>query len=1260
MKDKNTLFKEAIDLNRNGKYKLAIEILENLLKTYESENNIPKIIDVIHQLNQNYFRLGNFDLSKDLILKSLEYSKEIDDKVRYSISLNLIGTYYSKLGDFQKAIKYLEESRQIKEELNDEKGLGITLSKLGSIFMHQSKLDLAETYIKKSLAINEKNNDLQGIAVNYSQLGSIYQYQANWMKAEKFFKKSLKLKKRINDKYGLGIAYNQLGIIYQYMDDWKKSLYYYKKSIDLKQSINDFLGIVKSYVSLGLMEYEMGDLNDSIDYYSQAIKMARDNDLKIELCNALLGLSRCLIDKNDLEQALSITQEALSLSKQIGDIDNEGQSLLLLARLEKNDKIARKHYKNAYQISLDNNLIFLQIDSLFLYRSRFEKENELQILNSILELAELVGDKQIQSKTLREIGEIYNKQYDYEKAMEFFEESIKIGQGFERVKTIFDISQLEIKKSEWDKAFSKLNKIYEESLKNDQLIYAAFILATLGLLLRYRGDYPKAEEYYKKAIEINKKVNPIKVAGNLGNLGVLALKTSDFDKALRYFRESLKLNMENKNKFGIAIGLNQIGQVYVEKAQYNEALEYFNKSLQIKRIIGDKMGESISLNAIGSIYNELDDFKKALQYFEKSLEIKQTIGDKYGIGRVNGNIAKIYIELKELDKAKEYQKKALKIANQIRDIESQLYGNYYSGILELKNDNLNKALKFFETSLNISKEINDIMAEAMNLSKIAEIKFINGQLLESRELFINSIKKFNDVNLRIRKSSDRISLNKIYHPIFGKICSVLIDCWKEFKKQDFLKEALSYAELGKSRELLSSITIKHQKNEKYIESTNKLNNIREQIFILQNQFDEKLIKAQEFNEKYNDLKRKASDIEEFLWKNFPDPQIPPPENPKIIIDRFFDVMNDYKQNWLILEYVPDLENHRLNIFLINRSSIDVSSENINIDQYNSINTDLNDIIKAFHSKEPDFVNNLVKKLSLKLSDFLIPESFRPKLQNIDYLIIIPHGLLHNIPFELIYNNNSPIGISFPIIRALSLDILRSSIETKVVYNKNILIVGNPNRDESTNGEFIGLSNEYTIDLNLPIAENEAQKIENLLKDNNFNVVSLYSKDATKHAFINNSNKKSLVHFAGHSVFIGKVPEMSFLILSGPEKFTASEITNKLSFDSSLIILSACQSGTSKVLSGDELFGIVRSFILAGADSLVLSIWPVYDTQATQDFMLQIYNQLIQNNNIATSVYLARKAIYDNIHSGKYESDTIQFDLLLWGTFFIMGNPFISL
>jgi CHAT domain-containing protein len=72
----------------------------------------------------------------------------------------------------------------------------------------------------------------------------------------------------------------------------------------------------------------------------------------------------------------------------------------------------------------------------------------------------------------------------------------------------------------------------------------------------------------------------------------------------------------------------------------------------------------------------------------------------------------------------------------------------------------------------------------------------------------------------------------------------------------------------------------------------------------------------------------------------------------------------------------------------------------------------------------------------------------------------------------------------------------------------------------------------------------------------------------------------------------------------------------------LVVLSACDSGSGDIRGGDEVIGLARGFLGAGAQDLVVSLWNVHDARAV-DLMAVFYEQLRQGATPAASLRAAQ-------------------------------------
>src|SRR5205085_5181865 len=111
------------------------------------------------------------------------------------------------------------------------------------------------------------------------------------------------------------------------------------------------------------------------------------------------------------------------------------------------------------------------------------------------------------------------------------------------------------------------------------------------------------------------------------------------------------------------------------------------------------------------------------------------------------------------------------------------------------------------------------------------------------------------------------------------------------------------------------------------------------------------------------------------------------------------------------------------------------------------------------------------------------------------------------------------------------------------------------------------------------------------------------------------NQYRYVHFATHALIDEEHPARSGIILPAPADskedgmLQMSEVM-RLKLNADLVTLSACRTGLGQLLQGEGIIGLTRSFLYAGAESVVVSLWNVNDI-ATASLMKAFYKNLKQ-------------------------------------------------
>ena len=205
----------------------------------------------------------------------------------------------------------------------------------------------------------------------------------------------------------------------------------------------------------------------------------------------------------------------------------------------------------------------------------------------------------------------------------------------------------------------------------------------------------------------------------------------------------------------------------------------------------------------------------------------------------------------------------------------------------------------------------------------------------------------------------------------------------------------------------------------------------------------------------------------------------------------------------------------------------------------------------------------------------------------DHLVIVPHEDLNYLPFQVLLTSAEPeqfLGERYQITYAPSATVLTSLPPPEPVEAKNMLAVADPS--------LVNAPAEVRA-----IAERYAGRVE---------ADALPTESEVK-AWLAGSD---LVHLAVHGQFVADQPLLSHLVLRGGDgddgQLTAAEMYGLPLDRSRLVVLSACETGTVKATHANEVLGMTRGLLFAGADALVLSAWPIND-EATAAWMKVFYD-----------------------------------------------------
>src|SRR5262249_54906829 len=112
--------------------------------------------------------------------------------------------------------------------------------------------------------------------------------------------------------------------------------------------------------------------------------------------------------------------------------------------------------------------------------------------------------------------------------------------------------------------------------------------------------------------------------------------------------------------------------------------------------------------------------------------------------------------------------------------------------------------------------------------------------------------------------------------------------------------------------------------------------------------------------------------------------------------------------------------------------------------------------------------------------------------------------------------------------------------------------------------------------------------------------------------------------ACHGEFDLNDPLRSWLQIGPDERLSAADVIAGLQLQAELVTISACRSGMSRVVRGDEPLGLIRAFLSAGARAVLVTLWPVEDTSARL-LMEHFYTALLAQGESADPAAALRSA-----------------------------------
>ena len=884
---------------------------------------------------------------------------------------------------------------------------------------------------------------------------------------------------------------------------------------------------------------------------------------------------------------------------------------------------AQKTCDLAKSYSLTNEPIYAYSLNLLaiLYKSMGRYEQALPLSQQVLEIVgkSLGTDHPEYANCLNNLALLYESMGQYEQALPLHQQALEIS----------------------GKILGTDHPNYAGSLNN------------LAGLYKSMGQYEQALPLHQQALKIIGKslgTDHPDYATCLNNLSVLHKSMGQYEQALPLSLQALEIRGKSlgTDHPGYATSLNNLAALYRSMGRYEQALPLLQQVLEIQhKSIGNNHHEyAVCLHILANLYQSIKQYKDALSFYQKALEIeRKTIGtDHPHYAACLNDLALLYKSMGEYGEAIPLLQQALKIRHQSLGSKHPhfAYFLYNLALLYTATNHPEEALKLMQEAAEIDlKTISKIFSISTDKERLNYVK----QNYHKVETFLSLVfQHFPNSPEAVQSAYNLILRRKAIATetaILQKIALL---------SQQYAHLAPKLQQWQQIRQQLAKRCFDIPTPEQLPYYQQEIKSLEQQAENLERELNipelnlEKELQNADFRTIALELPQGTTLIEFFRFNNYNFPAIPangdaasfPPRYLAFILPAqapeqltMIDLGEAEPIDKLVKEFRESVENPR---------GLSVA---------------------VFKKKE-----DILSKIELSQ---LIFQKIKPYLSQ--ELIICPDGELNCLPFEILPTDKGSYLMDEYRCNFLNVgrDILRfkAKIPAKVTYP---LVIANPdynlaspeNTPSTAENEEkfpfkpslrdLATSRQGQIFNSLPGAEIEGEKIAKILR-----VKPVTAAKALKPLVSKAQKAPYILHIATHGYFLGDItPELdtinqNFMLssLSASERFQVGTRQNPLlrsglafagvntmlnggklpeeaedglltSLDvqsinlagTELVVTSACETALGDLYTGETLIGLRRSFIQAGAKTVIISLWKVEDV-ATTILMQYFYYYLLK-------------------------------------------------
>lgn len=722
------------------------------------------------------------------------------------------------------------------------------------------------------------------------------------------------------------------------------------------------------------------------------------------------------------------------------------------------------------------------------------------------------------------------------------------------------------------------------------------------------SNFDSALYFFKKAETIANTYPTLDEAERLYNkMGALYYQTGNYKQAINYFNKtinSLSKTGPGYQELFIQYKIN-LGAVYFKLKEYRQAMDIYQELLPFK-----SSNQASILHNMGIIYLETG-------YYSKALQTLQPLSYNHQVKFTD--MARLYLNLQQYDSAKYFLDDAIaenkKVNNTRKNITQGLALKYYGDYFTAQKSFAKAISCYQEAIIQLDPDFfsTDVAKNPVQFNGLHSSFNLFNALVAKAQAFIQlhrqtkSIKELaagfaaykaafalaRHVERFLDTDEARLFLKKNVEDAYAAAIQTAIDAYELTKDETYLQDAFSLCETNKAsilelnRQQIQIEEVPGIPKELVHQESNIKANIATVTLQAAGNTDSSIMRS--LQQKIAGYEMKLAAVQEQLNENPRYRQLRYADEAIAVKKIQQDLLNN--QTALVSYYFTAT---KLVCFVVTANSFNYKATAIDSSLYKEI-TATRSVLESTDVFDKTAANEMGKNLFNKLLQ-PVYNDIRSKKQ----LIIIPHNELHYIPFEVLIN---PATSNYLVNDfAISYDHAASFLEKHTGNNVKKEILAFAPFASALPG------NNAAADSFAPLPGSKKE------------VSSLQGKvfsdtAATKHNFLQYAASYPIIHLATHAQANDKNPLESFIVFYPQPISTAlqyrlyePEIYNLRLSHSSLVVLSACETGKGQLIGGEGLMSLSRAFSYAGCPSVITSLWKAEDN-ATAYLTQKLYSYL---------------------------------------------------